>query len=62
MGLATALVEPGLAHADRERLPAYVEAGSEEAAAFYEGLGFALIGEARVSSAPVVYLMWREPQ
>lgn len=61
-GLATALLAPALRQADERRLPAYVEAGSDEAAAFYETLGFATIGEVRLPTAPVVHLMWREPR
>lgn len=61
-GLATALLGPGLGEADRRGLPAYVEAGSEEAAAFYAHLGFATHGEVRLPGAPVVFLMWREPR
>ena len=61
-GIATALLEPGLEQADRRRIPAYVEAGSDEAAGFYETLGFARQGEVRLAGAPVVHLMWREPR
>lgn len=61
-GLATALLQPALRQADEQQLPSYVEAGSDEAAAFYETLGFASIGEARLPTAPVVHLMWREPR
>jgi len=61
-GLATALLEPGLAQADARRTPSYVEAGSDEAAVFYETLGFARTGEVRLQGAPVVHLMWREPR
>lgn len=61
-GLASELLEPGLAQADRRALPAYVEAGSDEAAAFYETLGFTGVGEVRLPTAPAVHLMWREPR
>ncbi len=61
-GLATALLGPALRQADERRLPAYVEAGSDEAAAFYDSLGFAAIGDVRLPTAPVVHLMWREPR
>lgn len=61
-GLATALLAPTLRLADERRLPAYVEAGSDEAARFYETLGFATIGAVELEGAPVVHLMWREPR
>ncbi|MEH3053636.1 MAG: GNAT family N-acetyltransferase [Patulibacter minatonensis] len=61
-GLASALLAPALAQADRLGMPAYVEAGSDEAATFYAALGFNVIGDVRLSSAPIVHLMWREPQ
>ncbi len=60
-GIGGAVLAPALVQADERGLPAYVEAGSEEAAAFYARLGFELRGEVRLQSAPVVYLMWREP-
>jgi predicted N-acetyltransferase YhbS len=61
-GIGGALLAPTLLMADQRRLPAYVEAGSEEAAAFYATLGFDLHGEVRLPDAPTVYLMWREPR
>lgn len=61
-GIAGAVLAPTLIEADERRLPCYVEAGSAEAAAFYATLGFELRGEVRLPGAPVVSLMWREPQ
>ncbi|MBJ7472995.1 MAG: GNAT family N-acetyltransferase [Solirubrobacteraceae bacterium] len=60
-GIGGALLAPTLVEADERRLPAYVEAGSTEAAEFYGRLGFDLHGEVRLRGAPTVYLMWREP-
>lgn len=60
-GIGGAVLAPTLIEADERRLPAYVEAGSPEAAEFYGTLGFDLHGEVRLRGAPVVYLMWREP-
>lgn len=60
-GIGGAVLAPTLVEADERRLPAYVEAGSPEAAEFYGTLGFDLHGEVRLRGAPVVYLMWREP-
>ncbi|MFT4034633.1 MAG: hypothetical protein QM679_03545 [Patulibacter sp.] len=61
-GRATALLAPTLALADRRRLPAYVEAGSDAAASVYGTLGFTSIGRVELSTAPIVHLMWREPR
>ncbi len=60
-GIGGAVLAPTLVEADEGRLPAYVEAGSLEAAEFYGRLGFDLRGEVRLPGAPIVYLMWREP-
>lgn len=61
-GLATALLAPGLALANERGWPAYVEAGSDEAAAFYETAGFSITGTVQLPTAPAVHLMWREPR
>jgi GNAT superfamily N-acetyltransferase len=61
-GIGGALLAPTLIEADARGLPAYVEAGSADAAAFYATLGFTMNGEVRLPGAPTVYLMWREPQ
>lgn len=61
-GLATALLAPTLAMADEQGTPAYVEAGSTEAVAFYERVGFVVTGSVELPTAPAVYLMWREPR
>lgn len=61
-GIGAALLAPTLRLSDARRIPAYVEAGSEEAAAFYATVGFDVQGEVRVPGAPAVYLMWREPR
>lgn len=61
-GLGGALLAPALAHADAHAIPAYVEAGSDRAAQFYARHGFAPRGEVRVAGAPVIHLMWREPE
>ncbi|MBO9533381.1 MAG: GNAT family N-acetyltransferase [Solirubrobacteraceae bacterium] len=61
-GLASALLVPALTLADERGWPAYVEAGSDEAAAFYESAGFSVTGAVQLPTAPVVHLMWREPR
>lgn len=61
-GVASALLAPTLAEADRHRLPAYVEAGTPQAAALYRTLGFEQVGTVDILGAPPMTLMWREPQ
>lgn len=61
-GLGAALLAPVLQIADRTATPAYVEAGSDRAAEFYARHGFRANGEVRAAGAPVVHLMWREPE
>lgn len=61
-GIGGALLAPTLIEADARKLPAYVEAGSADAAAFYATLGFDMHGEVRLPGVPTVYLMWREPR
>jgi ribosomal protein S18 acetylase RimI-like enzyme len=62
-GLGSALMRPTLARCDREESGAYVENTQEENIAFYERLGFAVIGELDLSrEAPPVWRMWRDPR
>jgi GNAT superfamily N-acetyltransferase len=61
-GLGSALLGPTLACCDREGLPAYLEASSEQNAALYERLGFRLIRELRVGGSPPLRLMRRPPK
>jgi GNAT superfamily N-acetyltransferase len=60
-GLGSALLGPTLARCDREGLPAYLEASSEQNAALYERHGFQLTRELRVGGSPPLRLMRRPP-
>jgi ribosomal protein S18 acetylase RimI-like enzyme len=61
-GLGSALMQPMLACCDREACGAYMENTQEKNLAFYEWLGFAVIGELDLGrEAPPVWRMWRAP-
>ena len=61
-GLGSALMQPMLARCDREGCGAYLENTREENIAFYEQLGFAVIGELDLGrGAPPAWQMWRDP-
>jgi hypothetical protein len=51
-----------LQRCDDERLPAYLEASSEDNARLYERLGFARRDEIEVLPGVRVRPMWREPR
>lgn len=58
-GLGTALLEPGLRHADDLNLPAYLESSNERNVPLYERHGFAITNEHRLPRGPSMRLMWR---
>ena len=60
-GIGSALMQPTLRRCDQARLPAYLEASTERAAALYERLGFVLIDELRLGGSPPLRLMLRPP-
>jgi ribosomal protein S18 acetylase RimI-like enzyme len=60
-GLGSALLRHGLARADRDRLPAYLEASSPGNRALYERHGFVVTGEIRTATSPPLWPMWRQP-
>lgn len=60
-GLGSQLFGPLLAQADRDRLPAYIEASTARSAALYERLGFVTTDELRARDSPPVWLMVRQP-
>jgi ribosomal protein S18 acetylase RimI-like enzyme len=60
-GLGSALLRYGLARADRDRLPAYLEASSPGNRALYERHGFVTTGEIRTTTSPPLWPMWRQP-
>src|SRR5204863_8595994 len=47
-GLGSALLQPVLGEADREGVPAYLEASTPRSRALYERNGFAVTGEVRL--------------
>ncbi len=59
-GYGSALMEPGLAAADADRLPAYLETQREANIPFYARFGFELIQKVSLSDSPPMWLMWRE--
>ncbi|HEY3492978.1 MAG TPA: GNAT family N-acetyltransferase [Solirubrobacterales bacterium] len=58
-GLGTALLQPGLAEADRLGLPAYLESSNIRNVPLYERHGFEVTEEVRLPGGPPVWLMWR---
>ncbi|HVD39966.1 MAG TPA: GNAT family N-acetyltransferase [Solirubrobacterales bacterium] len=58
-GLGSALLQPGLAHADRLGLPAYLESSSPRNVPLYERHGFEVKEEAQLPQGPPMWLMWR---
>ncbi|MFG3420413.1 GNAT family N-acetyltransferase [Micromonospora sp. NPDC048063] len=59
-GLGARVLRPGLAEADRAGLPAVLETSSEPNVRFYQRLGFAVTGQARVpDGGPRVWAMRR---
>jgi ribosomal protein S18 acetylase RimI-like enzyme len=62
-GLGSALVKEGLARADDTNCPCYLETSEERNLAFYERLGFVVVGTAPLGKgAPPGWAMRREPQ
>ena len=61
-GIGTSLISHVLKQCDAEGVPAYLENSKEENLAFYQGHGFKVQQQIRfATSAPPVWLMWREP-
>lgn len=61
-GTGSALLRDVLERADREVVPAYLEATSERGAALYERHGFERRDEVFLPDGPAIYPMWREPR
>jgi ribosomal protein S18 acetylase RimI-like enzyme len=62
-GLGTALIRPVLEQCDHEGCGAYLENSTENNLAFYEGLGFEVVGEITLGrGAPPLWPMWRKPR
>ncbi len=58
-GFGSALLEVGVARADRDRLPAYLEASTSRNRALYERHGFEIVGEIQVGDSPPMWPMLR---
>ena len=61
-GIGTALIEPGLARADADALPAFLETQRQSNIPFYRRFGFELTEEISLPDSPPLWLMWREPR
>jgi GNAT superfamily N-acetyltransferase len=61
-GFGSAAIAPGLAFADAEGLPAYLESSKQRNLDFYARFGFRVLEELRLpGGGPAVWPMWREP-
>ena len=58
-GHGTALIKPGLARADAEGLPVYLETQRESNIPYYRRFGFELTEEISLPDSPPLWLMWR---
>jgi GNAT superfamily N-acetyltransferase len=58
-GLGGALLEPGLARADAEGMPSYLENSNPRNVPFYERHGFDVVAEHWLPNGPVLTYMWR---
>jgi GNAT superfamily N-acetyltransferase len=62
-GLGSALMAPVLERCDRERMPAYLNAGSPRSRELYKRHGFHVTEEFRLpDDGPPLWRMWRDPQ
>jgi GNAT superfamily N-acetyltransferase len=62
-GLGSALMAPVLERCDRERMPAYLNAGSPRSRELYKRHGFHVTEEFRLpDDGPALWRMWRDPQ
>lgn len=60
-GIGSELLTAVLSQADRDGMPAYLEASSPENQRLYERHGFRTVCELAVSGSPTIYPMWRLP-
>ena len=60
-GIGASLMQPVLSRADRDGVPAYLEATSPLNRALYERYGFRVVKELRTSDCPPLWAMWRDP-
>jgi ribosomal protein S18 acetylase RimI-like enzyme len=62
-GIGSALMRPVLERCDRERMPAYLNAGSSRSRDLYRRHGFEVTEEFRLpDDGPPLWRMWRKPQ
>ena len=66
-GYGKALMESGLARADAEWAPAYLESSNPDNVPYYERFGFEVIGELELpgdseAAGPTMWAMWRQPR
>ena len=61
-GIGSALMRPVFERADRDGVPAYLEATSERNRALYERHGFVFRGPITVPGGPTLHAMWRDPR
>ena len=59
LGVGSALLSHGLARADRDRLPAYLEATSRRSLGLYRRYGFEVTGVVESPGYPEIFAMWR---
>ena len=60
-GIGSALIAGVLARCDRDRVPAYLEATSEQNRRLYERHGFVVTGSITPQGGPTLTAMWRNP-
>ncbi|MEF2552543.1 GNAT family N-acetyltransferase [Aurantimonas sp. A2-1-M11] len=58
-GIGATLLAHGLARADRDGLPAYLEATSRRSVPLYRRFGFETIGVVESPGYPEIFAMWR---
>lgn len=61
-GVGSRLLAAGLTRADRDALPAYLEASTPRNRALYERHGFNVVGELRAGDSPPLWPMLRIPR
>jgi ribosomal protein S18 acetylase RimI-like enzyme len=61
-GYGHALMSAGLARADAEHAPAYLESSNPDNLGYYERFGFEVTGELVVPDGPTLWPMWRQPR
>ena len=62
-GVGAALLQPALALADRDGMPAYLESSKERNVSFYARFGFEVVEELHSAvGSPPMWRMWREPR